>query len=278
MDRLWLSDDWGQSWLPFSGGLPEGGIIHAVNLDYAQPDALYVSAEQGLFRWTGTAWKKLYDHEVFMAAITYQRSEQIWAVSRTEGIKRYAQVIHSENSGRTWSDGNLTGYGNMTLALDPSSSNRRYALWEYPAGMFDLWRWTEGGWLQLAPPKGFKLPDSYYPKMLDAQGWALDGATGDLYIACDDREICGYAHQIWRSRNPAEDNPVNVKWELLSDFGLSYKIRLLAAGPTPQGQGLALYAAFQEYSPDYCGPLGAELPAVSYDGDDWTYLSVPLTD
>ena len=231
--RILMSDDYGETWKPFPGGLPAEDCVRNINLDYAAPsgqgprDALYASTCQGLFRWTGSQWELLSPQETGMVAVVYGQPEVVWA---TEAFEAGAGVIRSADGGGTWipaGDGLISINGVANLGIDPRDANTLYAIiWPKYAGSYLRRGVASGQWQMMPTPRNNSTIDT---------GMTIDGATGALYVI-----VTSPNAQLWRSTNPSVADMEDVHWELVSDFGRDLQASLLASGWGPEG--LALYA------------------------------------
>jgi hypothetical protein len=231
--RLLISDDYGQTWDPFAGGLPDGGCVRSVNLDYGawplrgEADALFANTCQGLYRWAERAWVLISPEETGMVAIVYGQPQAIWA---TQSFADGGGVLRSGDGGNTWTpagSGLISFNGVANLGIDPRDANSLYAvIWPKYAGSY-LRRGTAGGqWKTMPTPKGNSVIDI---------GMTMDGATGALYVV-----VASPNAQLWRTLNPRAADVNDVRWELVHDFGRDVQVSLLASGWSPEG--LALYA------------------------------------
>jgi hypothetical protein len=261
--RFPISDDYGQTWSPFPGGLPAEDCVVNVNLDYAAPDALYASTCQGLYRWSGSEWMLISPQQTGMVAVVYAKPEVIWA---TETFETGAWVIRSDDGGATWmlaSSGIIAFNGVSNVAIDPRDANTLYAIiWPKYGGSY-LRRGTGGGqWSTMPTP----LNNSGI-----GVGMTIDGATGALYVT-----VTSPHYQIWRSLNPNVPDLNEVDWELVHDFGQDVQVDLLASGWSPQG--LALYAnlwPLQWLDAGYA-EVGPSVLHRSLDGGQtWAQLPIP---
>jgi hypothetical protein len=231
--RLLVSDDYGQGWVPFAGGLPAEGCVRGVNLDYgALPlrgvsDALYASTCQGLFRWSEPAWVRVSPQETGMVALVYGRPEVIWA---TQAFAEGGGVIRSDDGGSSWTpagSGLVSFNGVANLGIDPRDANSLYAIiWPKYAGSYLRRGTADGLWKMMPTPRDNSVIDT---------GMTMDGATGALYVV-----VTAPNAQLWRTRNPSTPDVNDVRWELVHDFGRDVQVSLLASGWSPEG--LTLYA------------------------------------
>jgi hypothetical protein len=264
--NLMVSDDDGQTWPPFAGGLPAEDCVRNVNLDYATVDGLYASTCQGLYRWTGSEWLLVSPRETGMVAIVYGNPDIIWA---TEAFGAGGGVIRSDDGGATWQ---LAGYGLISfngvanLGIDPQDPNTLYAIiWPKYAGSY-LRRGTAQGLWQVMPTP--------LDNTTIGTGMTIDGATGNLYvIAWDWRQE---HHQLWRTSNPAVPDVSQVNWELAHDFGADVQVELLASRAGP-GE-LELYASISPIKQleGSAVEIGAAVVHRSPDGgQSWVPLPIP---
>ena len=156
-----ISDDYGRTWTPFPGGLPAGGCVLNVNLDYATPDALYASTCRGLYRWTGAAWKLLSPLETGMVAVVYGDPRIVWA---TDVFGEDGVVVRSNDGGASWtpaSYGLIHFNGVANIGIDPRDANTLYAvIWPKYAGSY-LRRGTAAGQWQVMPTPLDQLADRH---------------------------------------------------------------------------------------------------------------------
>jgi hypothetical protein len=260
--RLLISDDMGDTWRPFPGGLPVHPVCLAnVNLDYAAVDALYASTCQGLFRWTGTAWTNISSQETHQVAIVYGKPEQIWALASPQ---KGGPVLRSEDRGKTWrgaSDDLAHFVGLATLAIDPRNAQSVYGIIipKY-AGSYLRRMFVGNAWHTLPTPLDNRQIDI---------GLTIDGATGDLYVTVYTMQ----GWQLWRTRNPQVSDEKAVAWEKVSDFPPDLWATVLASGRTPQG--LVLYVRL---APGNCNSYDAQCdPFVEQSldgGKTWRHLII----
>jgi hypothetical protein len=230
---LLISDDYGETWVPFPGGLPAEECVLNLNLDYAVPsdggglDALYASTCQGLFRWTGSEWEFLSPRETGMVAVVYGDPQIIWA---TEAFGQGGGVIRSDDGGRTWQpagSGLISFNGVANIAIDPRDANTLYGIiWPKYAGSYLRRGTASGRWQTMPTPQNNSVIDT---------GMAIDGANGALYVM-----VTSPNAQLWRTQNPHAPDLNDVHWGLVHDFGRDVSVELLASGWGPEG--LALYA------------------------------------
>jgi hypothetical protein len=262
--RFLVSDDYGETWVPFSGGLPTRECVRTVNLDYAAPDALYASTCQGLYRWTGSAWSLVSNQETGMVAVVYGRPETMWA---TGIFASGPAVMRSNDGGRTWlpaASGLIQFNGVANLGIDPRDANTLYAvIWPKYAGSY-LRRGTASGQWQT-------MPTPLDNAQIDI-GLTIDGRTGALYVTVFSLDG---DWQLWRTSNPAAPDLNGVRWEVVHDYGPDVSwATLLASGWSPQG--LALYANLSPWLDRAAGRTGSPLLHRSLDGGQtWEPLPVP---
>ena len=259
-----ISDDYGETWSDFPGGLPAQECVHNVNLDYATPDALYASTCQGLHRWSGTDWELISPQETGMVAVVYGGPEVFWA---TETFEAGAGVIRSDDGGVTWTlagSGLIAFNGVANVAIDPRDANKLYAIiWPKYGGSY-LRRGTAGGqWKTMPTPQD---------NSQIGVGMTIDGANGALYVI-----VKVPTHQLWRTLNPNVPDVNEVQWELVHDFGRDVQVELLASGWSPDG--LALYANLSplDWQDASYALVGDPVPHRSLDGGrTWTPLLLPV--
>ncbi|TKJ28098.1 MAG: hypothetical protein CEE40_12445 [Chloroflexi bacterium B3_Chlor] len=259
-----ISDDYGENWSDFPGGLPAQECVRNVNLDYATPDALYASTCQGLYRWSGSEWTLIAPQETRMVAVVYGKPEVIWAANFRP---RAGAVIRSSDGGASWTaaaDGLVHFNGVANVAIDPRDSNALYGvIMPKYAGSY-LRRGTGGGqWKTMPTP----LDNSQI-----GVGMTIDGANGALYVV-----VKVPSHQLWRSINPNMPDVDEVQWELVHDFGRDVQVELLASGWSPGG--LALYANLSplDWQDASYALVGDPVLHRSLDGGrTWTPLLLPV--
>jgi hypothetical protein len=252
--RFLISDDYGQGWSPFPGGLPAGGCVRNVNLDYATPDALYASTCKGLYRWSGSEWALVSPQETGMVAVVYGNPKVVWA---TDPFATGGAVIRSDDGGATWtpaSSGLVHFNGVANLGIDPRDANTLYAvIWPKYAGSY-LRRGTAGGQWQT-------MPTPLNNSQIEI-GITIDGATGSLYVTAYSPDG---TWELWRTLNPSIPDVNGVQWELVHDFGGDVAwATLLASGWSPQG--LALYALLTPWLDKPSGTIGDPVLHRSLDG------------
>jgi len=265
--RLLISDDLGQTWAPFPGGLPvDETCLNDMNMDYAAADALYASTCQGLYRWSGAQWMLISPQETWRVAIAYQHPDEMWAIA--PGY--YGTVLRSTDGGHTWNGAGTDGFD---VAIDPRNRSLVYAITLVKGWWYDLVRWVgEDRWVVIYWP-GFPNGDL----ITKTRGWTIDGGTGTLYLAAGGNTIreghlFRLTTQIWRTANPDSPSVEDVRWELVHDFGEDATVQLLASGASPQG--LILYANIRPLSREY--EEGNPVLSVSLDGGhSWTRLPIP---
>jgi hypothetical protein len=261
--RFLISDDYGEHWSPFPGGLPAQECVVNVNLDYATPDALYASTCQGLFRWSGSGWSLVSTQETGMVAIVYGQPQTIWA---TETFAAGAGVIRSDDGGASWKlagSGLVSFNGVATVAIDPRDANTLYAIiWPAYGGSY-LRRGTAAGQWQTMPTPNESDPIDYRI--------TIDGATGALYVI-----VTSPPTRLWRTLNPTTPDLNAVQWEVVHDLGRDWQVELLASGWSPEG--LAIYANFRPLDwkdASYAEVGDATLRRSLDGGHTWAPLPVP---
>jgi hypothetical protein len=262
--RLLISDDYGGTWAPFPGGLPSGGCISNVNLDYATSDALYASTCHGLYRWSGSGWTLVSAQNTGMVAIVYGRPQVIWA---TTPFGSGAAVIRSDDGGATWTPaaGGLVHFnGVANVGIDPRDSNTLYAIiWPKYAGSYLRRGTADGQWQMMPTPNDNSVIDT---------GMTIDGASGALYVVTT---YPGY--QVWRSPNPNAADLNDVRWEPVHDFGEDVWVGLLASGWSPHGVALYLSARTITHLGGSAIDIGPPVVQRSEDnGQTWEPLSIPV--
>jgi len=259
-----MSDDYGETWFDFPGGLPAQECILNVNLDYFTPDALYASTCQGLYRWAGTEWTLISLQETGMVAVVYGRPEVIWASGTFEAG---GAVIRSDDGGVSWTpagSGLIAFNGVANVAIDPRDANTLYAIiWPKYAGSYLRRGTASGQWTTMPTPS---------ENSQIGIGMTIDGATGALYVM-----VKVPTHQLWRTLNASVPDLNEVRWEIVHEFGRDVDVELLASGWSPLG--LALYA---NLSPPDWQDAGYALVGVSVlhrsldGGRTWTPLRLPM--
>lgn len=260
--RLLISDDLGDTWNPFPGGLPVAPTCLAnVDLDYATWDELYASTCQGLFRWNGDQWTLISSQETRQVTIVYGRPQEIWAITT---MQEGGPVLRSEDGGKTWrnaSDGLVHFNGLATLGIDPRNAQTAYGIIMPKYGGSYLRRMFVGNsWRTLPTPLGNRQIDT---------GMTIDGATGDLYVTVFTDE----GWELWRTRNPQVSNEKAIVWEKVSEFPPDLWATVLASGTTTQALAL-----FVRLAPSNCNGYDARCdPFVQLsvdDGKTWKRLVI----
>lgn len=231
--RLLVSDDLGNTWTPFSGGLPVGGsCLNSVSMDYATRDALYVGTCQGIYRWTGTSWENISSRQVDQISVAYGNPKILRSTEEPENLRGTGArfMIESLDGGKSWSNLEFPGAAGQ-LGIGPRNLRQTYALSVFKGWWFSLYR-SAGGpgqWTALNTPSG--SPTAIHASM------TIDGATGDIYLMA--RAYPPDIDQLWRSPNPSAPDANTVRWEFVHDFGNAVNVVLLASAGGPNG--LALY-------------------------------------
>lgn len=232
--RLLISDDLGERWAPFPGGLPvPAECLLNVNLDYFPPTALYASTCRGIYRWSDVtpSWQFVSPEQTGMIAVVYGKPQVLWATRPFS--PGGAPVIRSEDGGATWSEAASAGMlhfnGVVNVAIDPHDENTVYAIiWPKYAGSYLRRRSENTQWQTMPTPLDNTVINT---------GLTIDGNSGALYVV-----TAALYSQLWRSPNPNTPDLNEVRWELVHDFGEDTFVELLASGWSPQPPGLALYA------------------------------------
>lgn len=255
--HLLFTDDDGQTWAPFPGGLPAVACINRVDLDYANQDALFAGAcDGGLYRWNGSAWELLSDQRVGVVEVVYQRPDDIWAADSAAGLVE-AKVLHSGDGGRTWARAD-SGIGTdvvTNLGIDPRDGSTMYALGA------DLYQGNTDGQWQVLPTRNIMTGV--------LTGIAIEGGNGALYVS-----EAGATGRIWRSENANAPDVQAVRWGITREFE-GQAVQLLATGPS--SSGLALYANLADTEAIEGGiSVGDWLPYRSLDGGaTWERIVIP---
>ena len=263
--RLLVSDDYGETWIDFPGGLPVQECVLNVNMDYATVDSLYVSTCEGLYHRSGGEWTLVSPLETRMVAVVYGSPDVLWAAG---GRGAPGAIIRSNDRGVTWAradDGLIQFNGVATVALAPQDANTLYAIiMPKYAGSY-LRRGTSGGqWTTMPTP----LDNSVI-----GVGMSIDGANGDLYVVAKFP-----TSQLWRTRHPSTPDLADVQWEFVYDFGRDWDVELLGSGWSPDG--LAMYANWSPLEWKYEGFAVVGVPELrrSLDGGlTWAPLAIPLS-
>jgi hypothetical protein len=226
--RLLMSDDLGDTWTPFPGGLPVPSTCLAnIDLDYATLDTLYASTCLGLFKWNGDRWTLVSSQETRQVAIVHGRPLEIWAIAAPQ---KGGPVLHTDDGGQIWqtaSDGLVHFVGLASLGIDPRNAQTVYGIIipKY-AGSYLRRMFVGNSWHILPTPLSNSQIDT---------GMTIDGATGDLYVTVKEP---GQGWQLWRTRNPQMSDERAVVWEKVSNFPPGLWATVLASGTTTQGLAL----------------------------------------
>jgi hypothetical protein len=290
-DRLLVSDDGGQSWSPFAGGLPPGGTLYYLTMEYSQRDALYATTDGGLYRWAGSRWELVSESVRAPVAVGYRAPEKLWVMRPDYRNNDSWRLNRSVDGGKTWEAldaGIVRWFGPISLGFDPRDSGIMYRVSDGAPIKRPPWiklergdggtHWSSMPWPSDPPGRSYDEPSP-----LSFGGWSIDGASGALYVAVapgGQRFACP-PWQIWRTLNPRVTEQ-EIRWELVHDFGPATSVTLLASGSGLQG--VVLYALLQPVSPDvacyyqnegrFSGP---KVLNVSVDGGQ-TWTSLPLPD
>jgi hypothetical protein len=230
--RILVSNDWGDTWTPFSGSLPSGGdCLFSLNRDYAVPGAFLASTCQGAYRWTGDQWQQVTPTPTAALLTLPTASNEMWAI-RPAG-EPGAPLQQSTDQGVTWQEQDLPTYdGIATLAVSPHKRGPLFAtLWPAYVGGF-----PNGSYLRRLLPGATEWQIIATPADQGANntGIVLDDA-GRLYL------VAGRGfHQLWRAIQSDVADPNTLEWELWYDFGLGSWVNLLAAAEG--AEGVILYA------------------------------------
>jgi photosystem II stability/assembly factor-like uncharacterized protein len=241
--QLLFSDDLGDTWRAFAGGLPvEASCLANVNLDYATRDALYASTCRGIYRWGENKWARISEQETIQVAIVYGKPNQVWAIAAPN---KGGPVIRSDDGGKTWrgaSDGLIHFTGLANLGIDPRDAKTIYGIISPKYGGSYLRRaFVDHSWETMPTPMNSAQIDT---------GMTIDGATGDLYVTAN---AYPQGWQLWRTRNPNVSNVNAVVWDQVSGFETDDWATALASGASPQGLML-----FVKMSPSNCNVADAK--------------------
>ncbi len=259
--RLLMSDDFGDSWRAFPGGLPaEDSCLSNVDLDYAKRDALAASTCRGLYRWGDNKWNLISSQETLKVAIAYGQPNVIYA---TAPMDKGGPVITSQDGGKTWQGASqdlVTLNGLANIAIDPRDARTVYGIINPKyAGSYLRRMFVGSGWQTLPTPANNSQIDT---------GMTIDGASGDLYVTA---HFSG-GWELWRTHNPNAPDPDTIVWESVSQFGDKWAT-VLASGTIPHGLAL-----FVKLSPGNCNsadPACAAYVQRSLDGGaTWSRLQI----
>ena len=184
----------------------------------------------------------------------------VWAVAHGDGI------IRSTDGGKTWQDAStgLTTFGGMAnLGFDPRDNSTLYGIIRPKYAGSYLRRGTADGHWQTMPTP--------LDNVTIETGMTVDGGTGALYVTTQVQPT-----GLWQSRNPNTANVMEVKWELVHDFGPDARVSLLASGWGPDG--FAIYANIWPLTPLTGGGATVGNPVLhrSLDGGQtWEPLTTP---
>lgn len=127
--KIYKTTDGAQSWTPLSAGLPTGGYITNVTIDWRNPEIIYATmAETGICKSTnaGATWAPVVTGAQFNASgpliVSATGQPEVFAGSKLKGL------FKSTDAGGTWessSDGMSLVV--ITIAIDPATPNRMYA-------------------------------------------------------------------------------------------------------------------------------------------------------
>lgn len=263
--RLLVSDDLGASWQRFAGG-----DVPPVGMDYAS-GTLYGATADGLARWDGVAWQPVAAVQVDKLLVGLDDSQTLW--SQTQG-----QVERSTDGGATWQVQPASGVP-LDLFLVPGQPGYLFLV-GHVWGQHFLSRSTGNGQWDLLPKPD--QPGEAVGTWRDIRGVAVDGATGDVYMALANQigAFNPLGSQVWRTNTLGAADRLQVTWTLLGDYGPAMQLQLLAAGWNPAGAGPALYANLRgEYCPPEGGTCDPEPPWVLHrsldGGQSWQPLALP---
>jgi ligand-binding sensor domain-containing protein len=224
---LLVSDDFGDHWTLFAGGLPvEPTCLHNLDMDYATPDALYASTCQGLYRWSDGEWRLISPKEIGMVSVPYGHPDTLWATIPAGLVE--VPVWRSHDGGSTWHMASRYldhSIGVAKVIPDPLNADIIYATVLPTSADGNLRRGTSNGqWATMPTPLNNRPVETNF---------ALDGATGTMYVATN------YGNgQLWRTCQPRVQDVNAVEWESLHEFGETLQVEILASGWSPNGQAL----------------------------------------
>lgn len=263
--RLLVSDDLGVSWQRFAGG-----DVRPVGMDYAS-GTLYGATADGLARWDGAAWQPVAAVQVNKLLVGLDDPQTMWSEMQGE-------VGRSTDGGITWQVQPANGVP-LDLFLVPGQPGYLF-LAGHVWGQHFLSRSTGNGQWDLLPKPD--QPGEAVGTWRDIRGVAVDGATGDVYVALANQigAFNPLGSQLWRTNTLGAADRLQVTWTLLGDYGPTVQLQLLAAGWNPSGAGLALYANLRdEYCPPQGGTCDPEPPWVLHrsldGGQSWQPLTLP---
>lgn len=266
--QLLISDDFGENWSPFVGGLPvSADCLLTVNLgetglNEPQTDVLYASTCQGLYRWQADAWQLISNQQTGMVAAVPGQDDELWATFPFTTPFPIAQpaLLHSTDGGTSWQGIPINHYnGVANLVIDPRDEQTGYAIiWPKYGGSYLRRGSATSEWQLLSTPVENHEINT---------GIAFDGNSATLYITL--RTFEGAA-QLWRTTDANAANPNELQWELVYDFGSGTWADLLGGGVTPDG--FALYVNVRHFNEN------PTLYRSVNGGKDWHPLFVPTSD
>lgn len=266
--RLLMSDNRGESWTEFAGGLPESECIYQLTLDYNSTDRLYLATCNGLFRWEGDEWEQLSQSPIYSIAIQLGAPETWWAILPKENGG--AQLSRSDDGGQTWRRLTMFALGASQLIIDSSNQRTLYALRsEYGStGGAKLVRMDST--LESNP---ILINVGYESNVFNRRPTALtiDGSNGDVYVATDWNGTIPV--RVWHSQNADDAAVATVFWEEQSESAVGNSIVYLAGGQDADNH-FVLYAIQMNFPVPATG--AAYRLSQSFDqGQTWEEMTVP---
>lgn len=258
-ELLLVSYDRGETWRDAPQGVPPGVGRAGLGMDYAHPSTLYLGTLAGLFRTDEHGnWRLVNTVRTHALTVEYGRPTTLWAAPNTgHDFGLNALVIKSDDGGLIWRAAGLglLGYSaGPPIIQDPDDPNVLYVMAVDKYGGGYLHRGTNAGEWQPLPMPAW----GYYM----SRDLAFDGGRNALYIG---RRWPG---QLWRSTNAHTPTPVDVRWELVHDFGPDTQVQPLAIGWGPAGA--AIYINLIDTT-----TWTPRLMRSDDDGHTWRALSLP---